>query len=106
MKKTYQKTGYSLKDVSLHIQKIYAYPIYLTIMTILSSIIMLNIKINRPKIFNLILGILISVIIYYISYFFVILGANEKISILASVWAPLVIIALVISIGLVRINEK
>ena len=106
LKKNYKKTGYSLKDVSLHIQKIYAYPIYLTIMTILSSIVMLNIKINRPKIFNLILGILISVIIYYISCFFVILGANEKISILASVWAPLLIIVLVISIGLVRINEK
>ena len=40
LKKNYQKTGYSLKDISLHLQKIYAYPIYLTIMTILSSIIM------------------------------------------------------------------
>ena len=106
LKKNYKKTGYSSKDISLHLQKIYAYPIYLTIMTILSSIIMLNIKINRPKIFNLILGILISVIIYYISYFFLVLGANEKISISVSVWGPMLIIMLIISIGLVRINEK
>ena len=106
LKKNYKKTGYSSKDISLHLQKIYAYPIYLTIMTVLSSIIMLNIKINRPKIFNLILGILISVIIYYISYFFLVLGANEKISISISVWGPMLIIMLIISIGLVRINEK
>ncbi len=106
LKKNYKKTGYSSNDISLHLQKIYSYPIYLTIMTVLSSIIMLNIKINRPKIFNLILGILISVIIYYISYFFLVLGANEKISTSVSVWGPMIIIILVISIGLVRINEK
>jgi lipopolysaccharide export LptBFGC system permease protein LptF len=54
----------------------------------------------------LILGILISVIIYYITYFFLVLGANEKISTSVSVWGPMIIIILVISIGLVRINEK
>ena len=50
-------------------------------MTVFSSIIMLNIKKDKPKIFNLILGILLSVVIYYINYFSNLLGESEKLPI-------------------------
>ena len=61
---------------------------------------------NKPKIFHIILGILLSVIIYYINFFSTVLGENGKISTTLSVWMPLLIIILISSIGLVRINEK
>ena len=98
--------GYSTLDINTHLEKIYAYPIYLSIMTLFAGIIMLNIKFNKPKIFHIILGILLSVVIYYINYFSNILGENGKISPTLSVWMPLLILSLVSSIGLVRINEK
>ena len=106
LKKDYKSLGYSTLDINTHLEKIYAYPIYLSIMTLFAGIIMLNIKFNKPKIFNIILGILLSVVIYYINYFSNILGENGKISTTLSVWMPLLILSLISSIGLVRINEK
>ena len=76
------------------------------IMTILASTIMINIRHNKSKIFHLIFGILISVIIYYLSFFFEELGKNEQIPIGISIWVPLIIIMLVSTISLIRINEK
>ena len=105
-KKYYEEVGYSIDDINLHLQKIYSFPIYLMIMTILSSIIMLNIKHNKPKIFYLVLGILLSVVIFYINHLASALGENNKIPIILSVWLPLLIISILIGIGLVTINEK
>ena len=98
--------GYSLTNINIHIQKLIAYPIYLTVMTIFASVIMLNIKRNKSKIFHVMLGVLLSVLIYYINYFSSLLGQNEKLPEIISIWLPLVIISLFCSIGLVRINEK
>ena len=106
LKKDYQSLGYSTLEVDAHSLKIFSYPIYLMIMCVFSSIIMLNIKRNRPKIFNLILGILLSVIIYYINYFSNLLGENERMPLTMSVYMPLITLVLISAIGLVRINEK
>ena len=76
------------------------------VMTMMSAIIMLNIKQNKPKIFHLIVGILLSVFIYYINFFANILGQNDRIPVTISIWIPLIILTLLSSIGLVRINEK
>ena len=104
--KDYKSLGYSTLEVKVHTLKIYSYPFYLTIMTVFSSIIMLNIKKNKPKIFNLILGISLSVVIYYINYFSNLLGENEKLPLHMAIWMPQIILILLCSIGLVRINEK
>ena len=104
--KDYKSLGYSTLEVDTHTLKIYSYPFYLTIMTVFSSIIMLNIKKDKPKIFNLILGILLSVVIYYINYFSNLLGQNEKLPLHVAIWMPQIILILLSSIGLVKINEK
>ena len=106
LKQDYKSLGYATLGISTHMEKIYAYPIYLSIMTLFAGIIMLNTKFNKPKIFHIILGILLSVVIYYINYFSNILGENGKISPTLSVWMPLLILSLISTIGLVRINEK
>ena len=105
-KKYYEEVGYSTDDINLHLQKIYSFPIYLMITTILSSVIMLNIKHNKPKIFYLLLGVLLSVIIFYINHFAGTMGINNQLPITLSVWLPLLIILILIGIGLVTINEK
>jgi len=106
LKKDYQTLGYSTLEVDTHKLKVFSYPLYLMVMSVFSSIIMLNIKRNKPKIFNLILGILLSVMIYYINYFSNLLGESEKLPITISVYMPLIILVLFSAIGLVRINEK
>jgi len=106
LKNDYQSLNYSTTEIDLHNQKLYSYPVYLVIMTILSAIIMLNIKHNNPRLFYLLGGILVSVSIYYINYFFTLLGKNQNLPIIFSAWMPLIILIIVCSIGLVRINEK
>ena len=76
------------------------------IMTILSATIMMNIKYDKSKVFHLIFGILLSVIIYYIHYFLGVLGKSEKIPITVSIWMPITLLIIISSIGLIRINEK
>ena len=106
LKSKYDDINYSSIEVDSAIQKIISFPFYLMLMTILSSTIMMHIKQNRTKVFHLIFGILISVIIYYISFFFEELGKNEQVPIVISIWIPLLMIGIVSTINLVRINEK
>ena len=106
LKKDYRNLGYSNILVNAHQLKIYSYPIYLAIMVCLSSILMFNVRHNKSKIFNFILGIFISVVIYYTNFFFKLLTESEKIPIMVSVWAPQIILLLIACIGLVKINEK
>ena len=47
-------------------------------MATIGSILVLSFSYKRSKFFNLSLGILSSVIIYYINYFFNLLGITEK----------------------------
>ena len=67
IKKENKLLGYSSQDIDLHFLKIISLPIYFTILVIISSIIMLSIKKNKPYIFHVLLGISLSVIIYYIN---------------------------------------
>ena len=106
LRKKYENINYSSTEVNSAIQKLVSFPFYLTVMTILAATIMINIKHNKSKIFHLIFGILISVIIYYLSFFFEELGKNEQIPIGISIWVPLIIIMLISTISLIRINEK
>ena len=102
----YVSVGYSVKEINLHLQKIYSFPVYLTILTIFASVLMLNVPINKPKFFYLIMGIFASVLIFYINHFSSLLGENNKLPITLSVWLPHVIVSILTGIGMVRINEK
>ena len=106
LKKDYSKLGYSTVGIKVYESKIFSIPIYLAIMTLLSGIIMFNSKYKKSKIFNVILGISLSVIIYYVNYFSGLLGETGKIPIILSVWLPMIVLMLISLIGLVRLNEK
>jgi len=106
LKNEYISIGYSIKEINLHLQKIYSFPIYLTILTIFASVLMLNAPSNKPKLFYLLMGIFVSVLIFYINHFSSLLGANNKLPVIISVWLPHVIVSILTGIGMVRINEK
>jgi lipopolysaccharide export system permease protein len=104
--KDYELLGYSTSEIKIHLHRLFSIPFYVSIMTIISGIIMLNIKRNKSMLFHIGSAILFSVLIYYLSYMFVILGENEKIPLITSIWLPLFMLIGFILIGLVRINEK
>jgi len=106
LKEEYISVGYSVKEINLHLQKIYSFPFYLTILTIFASVIMLNVPLDKPKFFYLLMGIFASVLIFYINHFSSLLGENNKLPVTLSVWLPHVIVSILTGIGMVRINEK
>jgi lipopolysaccharide export system permease protein len=106
LKKAYKEINYSITEIDIHIRRMLSYPFFLTVMTTLSSIIMLNIKHQRPKIFYAVGGILMSVLIYYINFFFGALGRNEQIPVSLSIWLPLFFLLIISLIGIARLNEK
>ena len=106
LKNEYNSVGYSIKEINLHLQKIYSFPVYLTILTIFASVLMLNVSLDKPKFFYIIMGIFASVLIFYINHFSSLLGENNKLPVTLSVWLPHVIVSILTGIGMVRINEK
>jgi len=106
LKKDYDLVNYSTVEIQYHLQKIISYPFFLTIMSILSMVLMMNIKFQKSKIIYITMGIFISVSIYYINYFFGIIGKNERLPLFVALWIPLIILIIVSAIGLIKINEK
>ena len=106
LRSSYVSLNYSVIDIDSHLLKIVSYPIYLTLITILSAIIMFNIGYQKNSFFKITMGISISVIIYYISYFFNILGTNEKIPLILSIFLPLIILSIINFISIIKLNEK
>ena len=106
LKKNYESLNYSTVDVDIEIYKIATYPLFLVIMTILSSIIMLNTKKSNSKVIKIIIGLFFSVVIYYINNLFNVMGSTEKIPLIVSVWTPIIFLTLVNLIMLININEK
>ena len=106
LRNAYKSLNYSLVEVDLHIYKILIYPIYLTLMTIFSSIIMFNTKRFKSNTFKIVIGLFFSVIIYYITNFFNVMGATEKIPIVFAILSPLIILSIINFLMLVRVNEK
>ena len=106
LKKDYKTVNYSTVEIDYQFQKILSYPIYLTIMSLFSIVIMMNLNAQTNKIVIIAFSILISVLIYYINHFFGIIGRNETIPLLVSIWIPLFLLFIISTIGLVKINEK
>ena len=106
LERDYKALGYSTNEIKSQLQKLISFPVYLTIMTLLASVMMFNVKRNKPIIFHIISGILLSTLIYYFYYLFNLMGETGKIPVLISAWLPFLLLTIFISIGLVRINEK
>ena len=106
LRDNYKALNYSIVEVDIQLNKILTYPIYLMLMTIISSIIMFNTKRFKSSTIKIVIGLFFSVIIYYISNFFNVMGNTERIPLFVAIWSPLLILVIINSLMLIRINEK
>ncbi len=106
LKKNYKQLNYSTIDIDLQFQKIISYPIYLILMTLLSSLIMLNSRKYKSNTLKISIGLFFCVIIYYLNNLFNVLGSTEKINHIISIWIPLLILSSTIIFASSKINEK
>ena len=106
LKKDYEKLGYSSDEIVIHLLKLFSTPLLYGILTVLSAIIMFNFKREKSLIFHIILGIFMSVLIYYLNFMFNSLGNTGKIPVIYSIFMPILFISIIATIGLIRVNEK
>ncbi len=101
----YSKIGYSTTNVMVHLNKLYSMPIFFLLMTVLGFLIMIKFKFIKTKFFTIVIGVIVSVIVYYLNYFSSIFGANETLPVGLSIWLPHLILLLFCSSVMVRLNE-
>jgi lipopolysaccharide export system permease protein len=106
LKRNYKQINYSTIEVDAQLQKLYSYPFYFTLMTILSAIIMFNSRSFKSTTLKIILGLFFCVVIYYINNLSQALGTTGKIPLLVSVWITISIITVINFIAFQKINEK
>jgi len=106
LRTNYKKINYSTIEIDVQLLKLFSYPIYFTLMTILSSIIMFNTKKFKSNSLKITIGLFFCVVIYYMNNLFYVLGNTEKIAPMISVWITLATIFLINSILVLKINEK
>ena len=66
----------------------------------------MNTKTFKNKSLKVIIGLFLSVIIYYVNNFFYILGTSEKMNVISSILIPLIILTIINSFLIKNINEK
>ena len=106
LRKNYKSINYSTVDINLQLSKILTYPIYLMLMTILSAIIMFNTKSFKSNALKIVIGLFFSVILYYLNNFFNVMGSTEKIPLLTAIIFPFILLSIINSLMLLKINDK
>ena len=106
MRKNYKRLNYSLTEIDLQLLKLISFPFYFILMFIFSGIIMMNTKTFKNKSLKIIIGLFLSVIIYYVNNFFYVLGTSEKINVFNSVFIPLTILTIINFFLMRNINAK
>ncbi len=106
LRKNFKSLNYSIIEIDIQLLKLLSFPIYLVLMTVLSSIIMLSTRELKSSILKISFGLFLSVIIYYLFNFFNVLGKTEKINLFSSILVPLILLTFINSIMIRRFDEK
>ena len=75
-------------------------------MTALASILTLNTLKKSDNVKFIIVGLIVSIGIFYIKDLSLALGQTDKVPLILSIWAPVIILSFLIFIGVLQINEK
>ena len=106
LKDNYKKLNYSLTEVNLQLLKLLTYPFYLLLVTMFSALIMFKIKRLNTTTIQISFGLFLSVIVYYINNFFLVMGSTERITLILAILIPLITLSLLNSVMALKINEK
>ena len=106
LRDNYKKLNYSVTEIDLQLLKLLTNPIFLLLMTLFSALMMFNIRRLNSSTFIVTMGLFFSVIIYYLNNFFLVLGSTQRISLVLSVVIPLLILTIINTFMLYKLNEK
>ena len=98
--------GYSKPFLNQSLHTMLSMPFFLFLMTSLAAILTMNTLKRSDNIKYIIIGLLVSVVIFYFKDLSLALGQTNRIPLILSVWAPVIALSLFTSIGVIQINEK
>ena len=100
------KKGYNETFLNQNLHSMLSLPFFLFMMTALAAILTFNALKKSDNIKFIVVGLLISVLIFYFKDLSIALGQTERIPLILAVWAPVIALSLFIFIGVLQINEK
>ena len=98
--------GYNKPFLNQSLHSMLSMPFFLFLMTGLASILTMNTLKRSDNIKYIIIGLLVSVVIFYFKDLSLALGQTNRIPLVLSVWAPVIALSLFTSVGVIQINEK
>ena len=85
--KDYEKLGYSSDEIYMQLLRLLTIPALYGILVIIASIIMFSLPKKMSMVFQITIGFLVSIIIYYLIFFSTSLGTGGKIPLELSVFS-------------------
>ena len=98
--------GYNKPFLNQSLHTMLSMPFFLFLMTGLAAILTMNTLKRSDNIKYIIIGLLVSVVIFYFKDLSLALGQTNRIPLILSVWAPVIALSLFTSVGVIQINEK
>ena len=98
--------GYNEPFLNQSLHSMLSMPFFLFLMTGLASILSMNTLKRSDNLKYIIIGLLITVIIFYFKDLSLALGQTNRIPLILSVWAPVIALSFFTLIGVLQINEK
>ncbi len=98
--------GYNQRFLDQSLHNLLSLPFFLLMMTAIAAILTLNTLKRSDNIKFIIIGLIISVFIFYFKDLSLALGQTDRIPLILAVWAPVIALSLFTFVGVLQINEK
>ena len=98
--------GYNERFLNQSLHTMLTLPFFLFLMTAIASILTMNTLKKSDNLRFIVLGLIISVLVYYFKDLSIALGQTDRIPLALSIWAPIIALSLFTFIGVLQINEK
>ena len=98
--------GYNKEVLKERLNSFFSLPVFLFLMVVLASIFSVGTVNRSQNLYYIFISIITCVIIYYFKDLSIALGQTNRMSLVLSVWMPIIAITLFCSIGVLQINEK
>ena len=101
-----QDNGYNEIFLTQSLHSMLSLPFFLLLMTALASVLTLNTLKKSDNFKFIIIGMVITVLMFYFKDLSLALAKTERIPLILGVWAPVIALSLFTFIGVLQINEK
>ena len=98
--------GYNKQFLNQTLHSMMTLPFYLFLMTALASILAMHTMKRSENYKFIIIGLILTVLIYYFKDLSFALGKTDRIPLTLSIWTPVIALSLFAFIGVIQINEK